>query len=114
MTDYTSREAVLDRIIGYDLQHCPDYMEDQATELKHKVICDLKDAVETLPAADVAPVVRCEYCYAYRKDKELARAADLDEDQYCALLQCEMPPNGYCYYGKKKEDIRKKTVENKA
>ena len=50
----------------------------------------------------------------YRKDKELARAAYLDEDQYCALLQCEMPPNGYCYYGKKKEDIRKKTVENKA
>ncbi len=61
MKDYTSREAVLDRIIGYDFQHCPDYMEDQATELKHAVICDLKDAVETLPAADVAPVVHAKW-----------------------------------------------------
>lgn len=58
MTDYISREAALDRIVGYDFQHCPDYMEDWATELKHAVICDLKDAVETLPAADVAPVRR--------------------------------------------------------
>lgn len=61
MTDYISREAALDRIVGYDFQHCPDYMEDWATELKHAVICDLKDAVETLPAADVVPVVHGEW-----------------------------------------------------
>ena len=61
MTDYISKEAALDRIIGYDFQHCPDNMEDWATELKHAVICDLKDAVETLPAADVAPVVHAEW-----------------------------------------------------
>ena len=75
---------------------------------------ELRRCIEMVPTIDAVPVTRCEYCYAYRKDKELARAADLDEDQYCALLQCEMPPNGYCYYGKKKEDIRKKTVEDKA
>jgi len=57
MDNYIGREAALDGIIGYDFQNCPDYMEDWATELKHAVICDLKDAVETLPAADVAPVV---------------------------------------------------------
>lgn len=68
MTDYISKEAALDRIIGYDFQHCPDNMEDWATELKHAVICDLKDAVETLPAADVAPVVHAEWVLMTTRD----------------------------------------------
>lgn len=85
MTDFISREAALDRIIGYDFQHCPDYMEDWATELKHAVICDLKDAVETLPAADVAPVVHGRWEYNPG-----------DNIPYCS--ECMMPQDSECNY----------------
>ena len=62
-------------------------------------------ALNTVPStADVQPVIYCKDCYAYRKDKELARAAYLDEDYYCALLRTEMPPDGFCYYGRRRND----------
>lgn len=44
-------------------------------------------------------VVLCKDCFAYQKDQELARAANMDPDKYCALLGCEMPCDGFCYYG---------------
>lgn len=87
MTDYISREAALDRIIGYDFQHCPDYMEDWATELKHAVIYDLKDAVETLPAADVAPVVHGYWKHWARSDE--CSVCGFDTGKY-------QGPSNYC------------------
>ena len=60
--------------------------------------------LEYFAAPDVVEVVRCKDCNAYRKDKELARAKYFDEEQFCALLMCEMPENGFCWYGKRKED----------
>lgn len=50
-------------------------------------------------AEKVSELVRCKDCYAYKKDSELAIAAGLDPKQYCALLQCEFPPDGFCSYG---------------
>ena len=58
-----------------------------------------------IPASDVREVVYCKDCYAYKKDKELAEAAYLDPDLYCGLLCCEMPDDGFCYYGKAKHSI---------
>ena len=51
-------------------------------------------------------VVLCKDCYAYRKDQELARAAYLNPEEYCALLQTEMPPDGFCYYGPFQPGVR--------
>lgn len=53
---------------------------------------------------DVEFVVRCKNCYAYRKDLELARAEYLYENMYCALLRTEMPEDGFCYYGRTKDE----------
>lgn len=54
-----------------------------------------------LEKADVREVVLCKDCYAYRKDKELAEASYLDGEKYCALIRCEMPEDGFCWYGKR-------------
>ena len=62
---------------------------------KPKIVC--KDVSDH----DFVEVVRCGDCYAYRRDPELAKAADLDPDQYCALLRCEFPSDGFCSYGRR-------------
>ena len=55
-------------------------------------------------AEKVSELVRCRDCYAYRKDPELAKAADLDPEQYCALLRCEFGPDGFCSYGRRADN----------
>lgn len=64
----------------------------------------IMDMIDDISPADVQPVIYCKDCYVYRKDKELARAAYLDEDYYCALLRTEMPSDGFCYYGRRRND----------
>jgi hypothetical protein len=61
-------------------------------------------AIDSIPAADVRPVVLCRDCYAYRRDNELAEAAYLDPKMYCGLLRCEMGEDSFCSYGKRKEE----------
>lgn len=55
-------------------------------------------------AEKVSELVRCRDCYAYRRDAELAKAACLDPEYYCALLQCEFRPDGFCSYGRRLTD----------
>ena len=64
----------------------------------------VKEILLAIPAADVTEVVRCKDCYMYRKDTEIAEANNLNPDIYCALHQTEMPENGYCNYGRKKNN----------
>lgn len=52
----------------------------------------------------VSELVRCRDCYAYRRDPELAKAAYLDPEQYCALLRCEFPSDGFCFYGRRDDN----------
>ena len=91
MTDYISREAAIKEfetsgsIFVYGVKQCEDII----------------GRLEAIPVADVREVVYCEDCYAYRKDKELAEAAYLDGEKYCALIRCEMPEDGFCWYGKR-------------
>lgn len=55
-------------------------------------------------AEKVSELVRCRDCYAYRRDPELAKAANLDPEQYCALLRCEFPSDGFCFYGSRADN----------
>lgn len=51
-----------------------------------------------LPAADVAPVVRCEDCeYSYDEISYLCCS-------HGVCFDCEVPPNFYCAEGKRKEN----------
>lgn len=57
--------------------------------------------IERQKPVSVEQVQHCgDGCHYYRKDPELAEAAYLDPDSYCSILQCEMPENGFCYWGK--------------
>jgi len=64
--------------------------------------CDIGDIIsdiENSPAADVEPVVRCRDCKKYEK-------VEYYPDGYkmcCRLLRAEMPDNGYCSFGERKE-----------
>ena len=64
----------------------------------------IKSVVEQIPAADVVEVVRCKDCFAYKKSIEFAEAANLNPDEFCVLLLIEMPPDGFCYYGKRRTE----------
>lgn len=55
-------------------------------------------------AEAVSALVRCEDCYAYQRDPELAEAACLDPKQYCSLHRCEFPPDGFCSYGRRNDN----------
>lgn len=66
--------------------------------------CKILDRLTPTPAADAVEVVRCKDCYAYRKDTETAKAANLDPGQYCALLRCEFGPDGFCAYGRRTDN----------
>lgn len=56
------------------------------------------------PSDDLVKVVRCKDCKMYRKDKELAKAKYCDPNYYCGLLQAEMDEDGFCSYGRRKDE----------
>ena len=54
--------------------------------------------ITSLPAADVAPVVRCKDCeYSYDEISYLCCS-------HGVCVDCEVPPNFYCAEGKRKEN----------
>lgn len=52
---------------------------------------------------DVAKVVRCRECWAYGTDNERAKSEGLNPAEYCVLMRCEYPSDGYCSYGRRIE-----------
>ena len=54
--------------------------------------------IEQFPAADVAPVVRCKDCeYSYDEISYLCCS-------HGVCVDCEVPPNFYCAYGKRRAE----------
>ena len=103
MTDYISRKAAIEAVKNErSYVGAFSWEEERAWKLGfHQGITFALSDLSQLPAADVREVVYCKDCYAYRKDKELAEAAYLDGEKYCALIRCEMPEDGFCWYGKR-------------
>lgn len=86
----------------------PKYIESEALKAVFEedghLSAYVEEMIDSIPAADVRPVVLCRDCYAYRRDNELAEAAYLDPKMYCGLLRCEMGEDSFCSYGKRKEE----------
>lgn len=62
-----------------------------------KAICVLHD----MPTADVVPVVRCKDCeYSYDEISYLCCS-------HGVCVDCEVPPNFYCAYGKRRAENEK-------
>lgn len=52
-----------------------------------------EDVVET------APIVRCENCMYWVSGKN-----ECESWEWCKMLNTDMPPNGFCYLGDRKDD----------
>lgn len=93
MTDYISR----DKAIEITMQYCPD--DDGSCS---KALADLRemlDEIESIPAADVRLVITCGEC-KWTKTDEVE-----DPAIYCRKWdRWEMPPDGFCWLGKKREE----------
>lgn len=85
MTEYIKREDAIDAVLD-TYYNTPDI--DLSGER-------LEAAILNIPAADVAPVVRCQNCMYWTKMKDSAQGR-------CALF-CHYPTGGwYCANGERK------------
>ena len=101
MNDYIERQAAIDALdkeyrYGIDIDRC-----GLATAL---------DAIEALPAADVVPVVRCEYCkhHIVSRQGRLYCIHGFEQTLFSALSAVDNPiferePDSFCSYGKRRE-----------
>ena len=74
---------------------------DARTAERFATFCALADAVEEMPTVDAEAVVRCKDC-----------EYSCDEISYLCCshgvcVDCEVPPNFYCAYGKRRAENEK-------
>lgn len=91
MAEYTKIETA--RAIICDF--CNQLYSDEPCE---PADCDWLRMLEE-DAADVAPVVRCEDCLYWVSGKN-----ECESWEWCKMLNTDMPPNGFCYLGDRKDD----------
>ena len=93
MSDYIEREAVLAYPMRKD--KC-----DRKHANEHFIlgIESVIEFVENLPAADVAPVIRCEECRYYQNAKINKKGFLI-----CPASGMEITEDDYCSYGERKE-----------
>lgn len=86
MADYVRRGKV-------EFELCGGNLPEKYKAFVRRVLND-KNLV---PAADVAEVVRCQYCKNFRRNEE--------NDPYCADRRglSDPEPDGYCSYGDRRE-----------
>ena len=111
MAEYIEREALLHDIEQSVVYTAREKITSAEMRGAHKVIeriyiheptkSEFKrmaaQMLEKLPAADVAPVVRCRDCkYSYEGIDGLTCS-------HGVCVDCEVPPNFYCAEGKRKE-----------
>lgn len=57
--------------------------------------------LKSVPKDLLINVIKCKECAFYMKDPELARAAGLLPEFYCAVHRIEMGRDAFCSYGRK-------------
>ena len=80
MAEYISREAVMDALLHE----------------QYGYLCE--DAIKSIPAADVRPVVLCRDCKYYYKDADGYEMCENSEG-YDHVME-----NGFCAWAKKREE----------
>lgn len=87
MAEYIERQKVFDSL--------PTVTADKKISL-YGAVADFMIIVSAIPAADVAPVVRCSQCQHGQFD-------DLGV-MHCHKYHCHKKENDFCSYGEKRED----------
>lgn len=94
MSEYIDREAAIEICEAeYQarLRMC-DYCGDT-------VAWNIGSEIKALPAADVAPVVRCKDCLFWKSGKN-----ECESWEWCTMLNRDMPPHAFCNLGERKDD----------
>lgn len=95
IAEYIEREAALALVR-------PDAPEDEEAAV---TIATAKKLVRSIilrtPAADVAPVVRCEDCLFWEFGEN-----ECESWQWCKALHRDMPPHAFCSLGERKDEER--------
>ena len=81
-----------------DMAEC---LVDARTAERFAAFCAIADAVEEMPTVDAEVVVRCKDCeYSYDEISYLCCS-------HGVCVDCEVPPNFYCAYGKRRAENEK-------
>lgn len=75
-----------------------DVVEDFGDECVHGFSWgNIKSTIDSIPAADVVPVVRCKYCRHFH--------LNMENDPYCDHRNglSDPSPDDFCSYGQRKE-----------
>ena len=81
-----------------DMAEC---LVDERTAERFATFCALADAVEEMPTVDAEVVVRCKDCeYSYDDISGMCCS-------HGVCVDCEVPPNFYCAYGKRRAENEK-------
>ena len=81
-----------------DMAEC---LIDARTAERFATFCALADAVEETPTVDAEVVVRCKDCeYSYDDISGMCCS-------HGVCVDCEVPPNFYCAYGKRRAENEK-------
>ena len=98
---YIDTDEFMHRMYNRAFETDGDTMWQSGCWVRYRAI---EAVVQETPAADVVEVVRCKDCTMYKRDKELAEANYCDPNFYCGLLRTEMDEDGYCSYGRRKDE----------
>lgn len=85
MTEYIEREAAIDVVTAV-------YVRTAGYKTRERV-WETREAIQKLPAADVAPVVYCRHCRSYNKPRL----------GWCSVHLDSEGPDDFCGYGVRKE-----------
>ena len=98
MAEYIEREAAYEKCGWYNT-------------VNGKSVCAVrKDELAAIPAADVAPVVRCKDCKSSRELNEKERMCVCSNALICKNSEAHVDgwnpvwPDDFCSYGERKED----------
>lgn len=93
MAEYIDRKSLIDEFDRLGLgEH--SFVE--------RVFSDgVRTIIAGIPAADVAPVVRCKDCLFWKSGKN-----ECESWEWCKMLNTDMSPNGFCYLGERKDEER--------
>lgn len=91
MTEYISREATVKAFC----EKCKGYYDGHCV---HRGECDV-DVIQTAPAEDVQPVVRCKDC-KHRKERHYEESGEKPYIKYeCKFTKYSMSDDGFCSFG---------------
>lgn len=99
MAEYIERDAFLEDVEKRYCLPCKDGGKDHnGCMCRACWVDDMCGEVICAPAADVAPVVRCEDCLFWVSGEN-----ECESWEYCKFLRRDMPPHAFCNFGERKE-----------